>query len=222
MTYIQAIRESKNAEELLRRRSSAFCLLYLIARRARRTDDTNFNDLEIGEALVGDNKTYGASDQVYRTDKIFLEKFNFITTRSTNRGTVAKLVDKTIFDINAKSTNEQTNTQLTSKQQTANDQLTTNKNVKKDKNDNKENKNDLNSLKEKSFLKDIQGDKYALVKKYHLSDSYLEETVASLVDYCKSHGKVYKDYRATLLNWIRRDIQKNPQNFKIKLLYKHQ
>lgn len=128
--FIKLIRFSANAEEVIRRRSSAFCLLTLIALRARRKNDTNFDDLELGEALIGDFESYGATEQVYRTDKKFLETFNFITTRTTNRGTIAKLVDTTIFDINIERTNDQPNSQLTTNQRTANDQLTTNKNIK--------------------------------------------------------------------------------------------
>lgn len=128
------MRDSKNLQELIRRRPTAFVLLTLIALRARRKNDSNFDDLELYEALVGDHKTYGVTQQVYRTDKQLLEMFKFSTFRATNKGTIAKLVDSTIFDINVQDTNDQTNEQLTSNQRATNEQLTTNKKLKKLKN----------------------------------------------------------------------------------------
>ena len=135
--FIQFVRNSKNFEELIKRRPTAFVLLAVIADRARRTDDNNFDDLEIGEALIGDYTTYGVSRQVYRTDILFLTNFKFLTTRTTNRGTVAKLIDKSIFDINSALSGHPSNQQPTIKQPTANHQATTNKNEKNEKNEKK-------------------------------------------------------------------------------------
>lgn len=128
--FIQLPRKSKNFYELIKRRPTAFVLLVLIARRARWANDTNFDDLEVGEALIGDHKTYGVTRQVYRTDKEFLEKFNFITTRATNKGTIAKLIDTSIIDINAQPTNQRANHRLTTDQPPTNHQPTTKKESK--------------------------------------------------------------------------------------------
>lgn len=154
--FVKLMRDSENFWEMVSRRPSAFVLLTLIAMRARRTNDNNFDDLEIGEALIGDYETYGSTEQVYRTDKEFLKKYNFITIKSTTRGTIAKLVDTTIFDINFDSTNEQTNEKLTNSQRTANEQPTTNKNVKKEKNEKNVNEetqilNHFNDVFDKKF-----------------------------------------------------------------------
>ena len=129
--YIALIRDSENFDELVKRRPTAFVLLTLIAKRARRTDTSNFDDLEIGEALIGDYETYGSTERKYRTDKDYLEKYHFSTFRSTSRGTVAKLVDTSIFDPNFEiSTNK-----LTGDRRTSDEQATTNKNEKKEKNE---------------------------------------------------------------------------------------
>lgn len=118
----------------MKKRPTAFALLTLIAIRARRQNDTNFDDLELNEALIGDYETYGVTEQIYRTDKKFLEKYKFITYRATTKGTIVKIVDTTIFDINVEHTNERTNRQLTDSQRAANGQLTTNKELKKERN----------------------------------------------------------------------------------------
>lgn len=124
--FVQFVRKSENFWELIKRRPSAFVLLSIVAMRAKRTDSTNFNELEIGEAYIGDYKNYGSTEQKYRTDKKFLETHEFLTTKSTTKGTVAKLIDKTIFDINEKKLTNK----LTNSQRTPNERLTTNKNEK--------------------------------------------------------------------------------------------
>ena len=130
--FIKMARNSKNFWELIKRRHSAYVLLSVVAQRARRTDDVTFDDLEIGEAYLGDHKIYGASRQNYRTDIRMLKNLKFLTTRSTSKGTIAKLCDDSIFDINAtiKLTKD-----LTNSQPSPNHRLTTNKNDKNVKND---------------------------------------------------------------------------------------
>jgi hypothetical protein len=80
--FIQFVRDSKEFEFSINKRPSAFVLLSLIAQRARRTNENIQDGLEIGEALIGDYKTYQATEQTYRTDKKYLEKLHFPTFRS--------------------------------------------------------------------------------------------------------------------------------------------
>lgn len=110
-----------------------FILLSVIAMRARRTPDTVLK-LEIGESLLGDWATYGMTRQNYRTALSNLKAWGLITTRSTRKGTIARLANTEVYDINAVSESGQGNHQLTSSQPSANQQPTTNKNVKKEKN----------------------------------------------------------------------------------------
>jgi len=83
-------------------RPTAFLLLSLIANRARRTNEKDLMvELEIGEALIGDYCSYGATESIYRTDKEYLLKHGFIlTTRTDRKGTIVRLIDSDIFDIN--------------------------------------------------------------------------------------------------------------------------
>lgn len=112
--------------DLIKHYPNAYLLLTQIATRARRTPNQILK-LAIGEALIGDYKECGLTEQKYRTAKEKLEKLNIITTRATNKGTIAKLIDKTIFDINMETGNEQDNRQITDNQRTDNEQITTNK-----------------------------------------------------------------------------------------------
>ena len=77
-------------------------VLNVIARRARRTPDP-LNGLQIGECFVG-HKGLGLSEQQYRTVKKNLQKWGLVefkkAERVTDRGTVAKLLDSTVYDIN--------------------------------------------------------------------------------------------------------------------------
>jgi hypothetical protein len=79
---------------------NAASLLMLIASRARFHDGPNVYNLKIGEAMVGDYKSMKLTPKKYRCALERLEhKWKQITTRGTNRGTIAKLTDLAIFDI---------------------------------------------------------------------------------------------------------------------------
>jgi len=61
----------------------------------------------------------------------------FLTTKSTTKGTNAKLINTELFVPNFDFGNEQINGHLTNKQRTTNDQATTNNNCKNSNNWNK-------------------------------------------------------------------------------------
>lgn len=106
--YIQLMR-SNEVENLIKRRPTAFVLLTIIALRARRTRDRSFDGLKIGEAYIGDHRSYGASSREYRTDKKILEQYGLATFKATTKGTIAQIADTAIFNINAENkTNELT------------------------------------------------------------------------------------------------------------------
>lgn len=110
-------------------RPAVWALLTLIAIRARRepgTDPRTGIHLEAGEALVGDHQTVGLSRQQYRAALATLKTTNIATTRATTKGTIAKLIDLSIYDINCEQANHQPNQQNTT-------EPTTNKNLEEDK-----------------------------------------------------------------------------------------
>jgi len=110
-------------------------LLAQIAYRAKRTNDFNINNLEIGEALIGDFLEIGTTHRKYRTAIETLKKWGFATFNPTNKGTIAKLVDTRVFDINCEPIDKPIDKTKTNKRQTKDKQATTNKNDKNDKND---------------------------------------------------------------------------------------
>ena len=131
--FIKFQRDSKEFEMIIVRRPTAFALLALIAMRAKRTIVHPYPELEMGEALIGDYDAYGATEQTYRTDKEYLKKFNLATFKATNKGTIAKLTNSCVFDINIEE--DQRSNQRTN-QQPINGQPTTNNNVKNEKENN--------------------------------------------------------------------------------------
>ncbi len=137
--FVQFIRESKEFDMLILRRPTAFVLLTLIAKRAKRTNDHPYPELAMGEALIGDYEIYGSTERAYRTDKDYLKKLHFATFRTTSRGTIAKLTNSNVFDINLE---EERRTSRRRKRQASDDQATTNNNVKKEKNNFSKNKHD--------------------------------------------------------------------------------
>ena len=135
MTYFKANREGTVFEYMAKKRPSAFLLLFLIAKRAKRTIDHPDKSLEIGEAYIGDYETYGVTKQIYRTDKAFLKSTGQVTYKTTNKGTIARLIKTDLFNINEEEPTHELTRKLTQHQHSTNTQLTPNKNDKNDKND---------------------------------------------------------------------------------------
>lgn len=87
-------------------------VLNVIARRISR-EGNPVKGVKLGEAMVGDYEKMGLKRQPYRTAITNLKKWGYITTRSTNKGTYASLVNTDVYDCNLNSTNHQTNHELT-------------------------------------------------------------------------------------------------------------
>ncbi len=99
---------TKETEELMKY-PPAFLLLSQIAYRARRTDEFNINNLKIWEALIWDYEKIWLTLQTYRTAKKKLSDWGFITTQITNRWTIAKIITKSVFDIDENTNNDSDN-----------------------------------------------------------------------------------------------------------------
>ena len=184
--------------KMLLRKPNEFTLLSIIAVRANRGGDFNIYGLKEGEALIGDYENYGMSRQTYRTSKTNLQKKGYITTKITNKGTVAKLLLNPIFDINESSSNQQGNHPTTNKV-TTQQPLTRSKEIKNEKKDiYGEFKNVFLTTDER-----VRGVEKVGEKKFF-------ELVERLSCYIEQQGKdKYKSHYATLLNWHRKD---QPQN----------
>jgi hypothetical protein len=113
--------------ELATNAPNAFLLLFQIAWRAKRTNGFNAHGLKVGQAMVGDYKSIGLTEQKYRTAKGLLEKGGFATFKGTNKGTIASIINSRVFDINEEC-------EQRPKQRTNNEQTTTIKKEKKEKN----------------------------------------------------------------------------------------
>jgi len=100
----------------------AFVLLTQIATRAKRNETFNIHGLEQGEALIGDYRNCGLTERRYRTSKHKLEKWGKATFRATNKGTIAKLTDASIYDLNLDSSAEQSDSPETSERRTSAEQ----------------------------------------------------------------------------------------------------
>ena len=140
--FIKLSRDDR-VDLLIREDPLAFVLLTVIARRARRTDEPIVG-LHSGEAFLGDFSNQHLTRQQYRTRLKKLKKWNLITTRSTTRGTIARLTDTSVYDINALESNQQSNQQCN--QRATNEQPTPhtkpNQRATTNKNDKKKNKNE--------------------------------------------------------------------------------
>jgi hypothetical protein len=127
-TYIKLFRSGSTLELL--KEPKLYALFTLIAIRARRTDEVCLENLNMGEAFLGDHEVVGLSRQEYRTRIEKLRKLGLITYRTTNNGTIATIINKDIYDTNIKYKNHEINRQATGRQPSGNQQLTGNKNEK--------------------------------------------------------------------------------------------
>lgn len=121
--YFIKLKKNPNFMPIFAKRHSAVMLLLQIAMRAKNYDDTGDPDLKIGEAFIGDYDSYGATEQVYKSDKKFLEKYKIATFKPTNKGTIAKLNNTDFFDVDW----EKVTNKVTNKQRAVNEQVTTKK-----------------------------------------------------------------------------------------------
>lgn len=111
-----------------RERPTAFCLLSIVAIRAKRSDDHPDKTLEVGEAFIGDWKNYCVSERCYRTDKDFLKKHKILTYKTTSKGTIAKIVSSDFFEIGE----IKTTGKVTDKRRASDEQATTNKKIRRE------------------------------------------------------------------------------------------
>ncbi len=114
-------RRGKQAEELIKD-PKAWTLYSLIAYRAKRTNEKSIHGLEIGEALIGDYRACGLTEKEYRGAKERLSRIGIASfrraTTGANKGTIAKLIDSSVFDINAEQEGEQKGEQRADKGRT--------------------------------------------------------------------------------------------------------
>lgn len=211
--WIQQKRNSKELNELLKYEHNCFILLTQIAQRAKRTNKFSAEGLEINQALIGDYKTIGLTEQKYRTAKNKLKKWQFITVQTTNKGTIATLLNTSIYDINAEQDNEQDNERVTNKQRTDNERVTTNKNVKKEKN--VKNVKNLKEIYKEKYLDSVfltKEEYQKLIDKFGevLAKDYIER----LDNYMGSKGMKYASHYKTILVWA--DKNKPQQTNRIK------
>jgi hypothetical protein len=125
MAFIKLNRDGNSAEKMMAERPTAYLLLSLIAMRAKRSDNHPNKKLKLNQAYIGDKSYCGNNDNIYRSDKKYLEKHGYCRFEGTNQGTVATLLQNDIFDINAdlerpqahERNHEQNNEPATSKRQ---------------------------------------------------------------------------------------------------------
>ena len=140
----------------------------------------------------------GITVQNVRTALVRFEKLGFLTSESTNEGRLITIVNWSLYQSNEfELTNDSTNPS-----QTTNKELTPIKERKKEKKEIKEKYGNFSNV----LLKNEEYEK--LVIKY--GESVTKKQIESLDMYIESKGAKYKSHYATILNWINKDSDKNP------------
>lgn len=86
---------------------NAYVLFSIIATRARRESGTEPHKglnvfLEKNMCFIGDYYNCGLTKSEYNTAKKHLSNLHYVEFNTTHKGTIAKLLDNPIFDINSK------------------------------------------------------------------------------------------------------------------------
>jgi len=202
------LNRSKETEKLIKDDPNAFLLLTVIALRANRTNTPNDKGLSQGEALVGDYKNYGMSRQEYRGAILRLrsnhqnnhQNNHQISTRATTKGTIVKLTNSSIYDINQEA--EQPTKPPDSNQQD-NQTATTNKKLKKHK-----------EVRER--VKGFQPPTEKEVSEYAKSINFTNLNSNEFVNYYQARGwelrrgQKMKDWKAAVRYW--KSLRQNREN----------
>lgn len=173
---------------------NVFILLTQIAIRAKRTDKLSIHNLEIWEAFLWDHENIWLTKSKYRTAKKKLESLWLATFKWTSKWTVWKLINNTIFDINAESNDYQ----ITNEWQSDNYQVTTNNNDKNEKNDN------IDNAQTKIYWKSSLSDNQINKLKIELGSDY-EEYIEKFDSYTNKKQKIYKNPVLELISWWKED-----------------
>jgi hypothetical protein len=207
--YIQLKRESEDkVYQIMKKHYPSYLLLNQIAYRARWKNQLNDHEnLQLNEALIGDNKTIGISNRQYRTAKVNLSKWHFSTFKETNKGTIATLLDSSIFDINSNQSDNQDDKRPTSTRQAPDKHPTTKEKDKKDKKEKKrERKNSLSHFS--SFSEPSLDD----VKNF-VTEEKLRIDPEKWFYHYKSNGwlignRKMQDWRSSVRKWDKTEKQK--------------
>lgn len=212
--FVKLMENSPLRDKMLRERPSAFCLLTLVVIRARKAEILDeygakiFDGIEIGEAMIGDFESYGATLQSYRTDKRYLQTHKILTYRTTNKGTIAKLINSSVFDISREKlppANQQT------KQQTINKPATTKQEGEKEEiNSPASTELSVNDSENLQMIDSLTSEDISSVA-HHFSIS--EKDVQGVLEELRrkvANGEfrvLIKDARKTLEQWVKKQIE---------------
>lgn len=179
------LRKSKEVEEFVSKETVAFKLLTIIALRARRTSDVSISGLEKCEAFVGDFYNHGLTREQYRYNLQKLKKLGFITIKTTNKGTIVKIVDKRIYDINEEQDNQQ-NHKRTTNRLPSNNHQTTNEQplIRRKEERRKEEKKERSVSLLEDFSKQVsdKGDHYQKIKIKYMGQGFDEYTIDQILE----------------------------------------
>jgi len=165
-------------------------------------------DIKRGQVLTGRFKLseiLGFSEMQIRTALNKLKSTNEITIKTTNRNSLITINKYNEYQQN----NQQNNQQITNKQPTDNQQITTTNKDNKDNNENKDNKRE--SEEEKLKLRDLLSLNSFYLEKYKnkyktLTEEEIITESEKAYHWCKANGKTKKDYNSFLMNWLSKTV----------------
>lgn len=131
------------------------------------------------------SKKTGVSIMSVRTSLSRLKSTHELTSKTNNKYTVISINKYDEYQ----PANTPANKRLTNKQQTTNNNL----------------KNNKRNIKKREIDTLSQSDLETIAIDYQVPISFVISKLDDLKNYCASNGKTYRDYRAALRNWVKKD-----------------
>lgn len=181
--------------------------IHLLLRANHEDGKWQGTDIHRGQLITGRlqlSKETGLSQQTLRSCITKLKSTSEITVKSTNKFSLITVVNYDVYQ--SKATSKATSKPL-NEQPTINQQLTTNN---KNNNENKkeqDNNIDTVSLKERTYLGRDAITKSVLLdisQRYDVTEEFVADCWDTAQNWLDAHGKVQKDYKAFLSNWVKR------------------
>src|SRR3989339_1465630 len=107
MYNFRKLMDTPECDILFERYPFAFVLMTIIAKKAMHDNKTALMGLSKNQAFITDYKKFGLTESKYRKAKKQLAEFGLASFKSTNKGTIATILDTRIYDVKTEPDDEQ-------------------------------------------------------------------------------------------------------------------
>lgn len=170
--------------------------IYLLCNIDRKTGSMRIGRFWLAERLGLNSNT------IYKILKRLEKKYKMVTQSSNNRFTTITLLNWAKYQESDKMVTQSSNNKVTTGQQQSNT-LQEVENIEL-----RNTERELSPKNSYNYLENIpQEDLISLQERFHVTEGQIRTKAQQLLEYCRMHGKKYRDYQAFLRNAISKDFK---------------